>query len=199
MLLACYLYVVNMSAACISVFSILFADAEAGEDGGEEVGGGDVADDGGEGGDDGAEVLGDEVAGDGGAGGEGGDDGVEGEEGVGKGLAVAGVGDDDVGLVEVVAGGAEYGGAECVESLACGCAYVDGVDGAVDGAQGVEAAQEVGVLAQGVGGGDVGFVDGDDEVGVEGGVGGRKGVGVKGRGGGVEDEYDDAGCVDGAS
>ena len=27
MLLACYLYVVNMSAACISVFSILFADA----------------------------------------------------------------------------------------------------------------------------------------------------------------------------
>ena len=51
----------------LGVILPLFSDAEAGEDGGEDVGGGEGAGDGGEVVDGGAEVLGKEVAGDVGA------------------------------------------------------------------------------------------------------------------------------------
>ena len=55
-----------MLSECAFVLGVilpLFSDAEAGEDGGEDLGGGDVAGDGGEVVDGGSERLGDEVGG----------------------------------------------------------------------------------------------------------------------------------------
>lgn len=98
----------------------LFPDAEAGEDGGEEVGGGDVAGDGGEAGDGVAEVVGDEV------GRESGGEGVTGVDkfgaGTKQGLTLSLVGDYDVaGLVGGVRpSNAADRRAECVECRTVG-------------------------------------------------------------------------------
>ena len=94
----------------------LLADAEAGEDGGEDGGGGDVAEDGGEVGDGLAEVEGDEVAGE--AGGETVDDARGAFDCAGKGFGMSSVGDEDAfgGVAGFCCGTADEGVAEGVKS-----------------------------------------------------------------------------------
>lgn len=96
-----------------------FPDAEAREDGGEEVGGGDGAEDGAEEVEGLAEVLGYEVAGKGGV--DALDDAAYREGGFVEGLGVAKVCDDDFALVESAegAGGGDQLAAQGVGAFAC--------------------------------------------------------------------------------
>lgn len=172
--------------------SRLFTDAEAGEDGGEDGGGGDVAEDGGEVGDGLAEVEGDEVAGE--AGGEAVDDARGAFDCAGKGFGMARVGDEDTfgGVAGFCGSTADEGVAEVVKSKTGEGRYGD--DRCVGG--------ETGGKGRG-GAGYVGFVQDGYEVSRDFLIGAGVDCGGNGLGVGhccrVNDEQCDACAADGAA